>query len=55
MSEAERKAHKLQSDYFECFLDMYQGYPEFKIARKISAEYIEYPVPAWKNLFKEIF
>ena len=33
---------------------MYEDYPTFSKARKISQEYIEYPVLGWRNLFKDI-
>ena len=33
---------------------MYEDYPNFTIARKVSAKYLDYPVTAWRNLFKEI-
>ena len=33
---------------------MYEDYPNFTIARKVSAKYLEYPVSAWRDLFKEI-
>lgn len=55
MTESDKQAHKLQSDHFECFLDMYQGYPDFTKARKISESYIDYPIEAWRNLFKEVY
>lgn len=55
LSEDEKNAHRLQADYFECFLDMYQGYPSFVKARKISSLYIDYPIATWRNLFKEVY
>lgn len=55
LTDAEKNAHRLQIDYFECFLDMYQGYPNFSMARKISSSYINYPVGAWRSLFKEVY
>jgi hypothetical protein len=34
---------------------MYQGYPSFAKARKISSSYITYPIATWRNLFKEVY
>jgi hypothetical protein len=45
---------KLQYDYMSAYLDFYTGAPEFKIARKIVAEYINYPVVTWRLVFLDI-
>lgn len=34
---------------------MYKGYPSFTRARKLSEKYIEYPIPTWQKIFKDIF
>lgn len=33
---------------------MYNGYPSFVKARKISEKYADYPVKTWRNMFKEV-
>lgn len=45
---------KLQYDYMAAYLDFYTGGPEFKKARKIVAEYLNYPVLSWRLLFADI-
>lgn len=52
--EAHKNEHRIQFDYIECFIDMYKGYPSFSKARKISQNYVDYPVKSWKKLFTEI-
>lgn len=37
-----------------CYLDMFNGYPNFIIARSLCDKYTEYPVVAWRNLFIEV-
>ena len=54
MTAEERSNHQLQVDYFECFLNMYEDYPNFSKARKLTQQYVDYPVIGWRNLFKEI-
>lgn len=54
LGEEDKKIHQLQFDYLESFLDMYEGFPNFTKARKICAEYTEYPVLSWRTLFNEI-
>lgn len=54
IDEASRQAYQLQFDYIESFIDMYKGYPSFTKARKISEKYLEYPVPTWQKIFREI-
>eukprot|EP01017_Pseudomicrothorax_dubius_P029140 TRINITY_DN3510_c0_g1_i2.p1 TRINITY_DN3510_c0_g1~~TRINITY_DN3510_c0_g1_i2.p1 ORF type:complete len:696 (+),score=188.42 TRINITY_DN3510_c0_g1_i2:115-2088(+) len=44
----------LQYDYFAAYLDFFIGFPNFQIARKVSEQYIDYPVLAWRRLFIEI-
>lgn len=34
---------------------MYKGYPSFTRARKLSEKYIEFPIPTWQKIFKDIF
>ncbi len=36
LSESERKAHEIQTDYLACYLSMYQDYPNFTTAQSIS-------------------
>lgn len=38
-------------DYLAAYLDIYSGYPHFKLAREIAARYQNYPVISWKKLF----
>eukprot|EP00830_Metopus_es_P002375 TRINITY_DN1213_c0_g1_i6.p1 TRINITY_DN1213_c0_g1~~TRINITY_DN1213_c0_g1_i6.p1 ORF type:complete len:2229 (-),score=458.73 TRINITY_DN1213_c0_g1_i6:107-6793(-) len=45
---------KLQYDYMSAYLDFYVGAPDFKTARKIVAEYINYPVITWRLLFLDM-
>ena len=45
---------KLQYDYMAAYLDFYTGAPEYKIAKKIAAAYINYPVNSWRMLFLDI-
>ncbi len=45
---------KLQYDYMAAYLDFYVGAPEFKVARKIVAEYINYPVITWRLMFLDM-
>ena len=45
---------KLQYDYMSAYLDFYVGAPEFKVARKIVAAYLEYPVITWRLLFLDM-
>ncbi len=45
---------RLQYDYMAAYLDFYVGAPEFKVARKIVAEYINYPVITWRLLFLDM-
>ena len=42
---------RLQYDYMRAYLDFYTGYPEFKVARGVSAQYRNYPVPNWRLYF----
>eukprot|EP01015_Nassula_variabilis_P023441 TRINITY_DN438_c0_g1_i16.p1 TRINITY_DN438_c0_g1~~TRINITY_DN438_c0_g1_i16.p1 ORF type:complete len:328 (-),score=96.80 TRINITY_DN438_c0_g1_i16:46-1029(-) len=44
----------LQYDYFAAYIDFYTGYPEFKVARNICEDYLDYPVLQWRKLFIEI-
>lgn len=56
VSGADRNRFKIQYDYIDCFLDMYEGASsDYKVARKISAEYKDYPVQAWKKLFNDVY
>ena len=45
---------RLQYDYFAAYLDFYTGYPDFRVARSICEDYLDYPVLAWRKLFIEI-
>eukprot|EP01022_Parablepharisma_sp_SALTPOND_P023502 TRINITY_DN4_c0_g1_i6.p1 TRINITY_DN4_c0_g1~~TRINITY_DN4_c0_g1_i6.p1 ORF type:complete len:2304 (-),score=338.43 TRINITY_DN4_c0_g1_i6:3914-10825(-) len=45
---------KLQYDYMAAYLDFYIGAPDFKIARKIVAEYLNYPVITWRLMFLDM-
>ena len=38
----------------QAYLNMYEGYPNFKVAREIVEKYVEYPVISWRNLFNNI-
>ena len=55
-SEVKRK-HQLQSDYIDCYLDMYSGSEgnSYNTARKLSEKYKDYPVPSWRKLFLEVY
>lgn len=44
----------LQLDYIAAYLDFFQGYPNFKLAREIIEKYLDYPVISWRNLFYEM-
>lgn len=45
----------LQYDYIQAYFDILTGYETgFKIARKISKEYEDYPVITWRMMFAEI-
>ena len=44
----------LQYHYMSAFLDFYTGAPDFKIARKIVADYINYPVITWRLMFLDM-
>lgn len=56
VSTEETTAYKLQYDYIDCFLDMSDGaVTDYAIARKISENYINYPVPAWRKLFVDVY
>lgn len=46
---------QLQYDYLQCYLDMITGYPNFVMARELSAKYKDYPVLTWKKLFSEVY
>lgn len=54
LTEKEIKNHQIQFDYIQCFIDMYEGYPNFSIARKISEKYLNFPVLNWREMFNEI-
>lgn len=45
---------RLQYDYMAAYLDFYTGSPKFALARKIVAQYLNYPVNSWKLMFLEI-
>ena len=45
---------RMQYDYMAAYLDFYTGSPKFALARKIVAQYINYPVNSWKIMFMEI-
>ena len=47
-----RSSDSVQQNYLACFLDMYSGYPNFATAREIAAKHKDYPVPAWRKIFK---
>ena len=56
VSAADRNRFKIQYDYIDCFLDMYEGAAnDYKVARQVSAEYKDYPVQAWKKLFNDVY
>lgn len=44
----------LQYHYMSAFLDFYTGAPDFKIARKIVSEYVNYPVITWRLMFLDM-
>jgi len=46
---------QLQYDYMACYLDMYTGYPNFAIARELSAKHKDHSVITWRKLFKEVY
>eukprot|EP00825_Cyclidium_porcatum_P021665 TRINITY_DN24093_c0_g1_i2.p1 TRINITY_DN24093_c0_g1~~TRINITY_DN24093_c0_g1_i2.p1 ORF type:complete len:319 (-),score=42.97 TRINITY_DN24093_c0_g1_i2:50-889(-) len=41
-------------DYLAAYLDIYSGYPHFKLAREIVEKYQDYPVISWRNLFTNL-
>ena len=45
---------KLQYDYMTAYLDFYLGAPDFKVARKIVAEYLQNPLISWRLMFKDM-
>ena len=45
---------RIQRDYIEAYIDFIIGFPEFKRAKAICEEYLDYPVLGWRNLFVEI-
>ena len=56
ISAEESGVYQLQYDYIDCFLDMSDGaHNDYAIARKISANYINYLVPAWRKLFLDVY
>jgi len=36
-------------------LDVIFGYPHFEEAKKITKQYLNYPVMKWQKLFKEVY
>lgn len=34
---------------------MYQDYPNFGVAQTVAQKYLDYPILAWKKMFKEVF
>lgn len=48
------KTGVLQYDYFAAYLDFYNGFPNFKVARDIVDKYLDYPIISWRNLFYEM-
>lgn len=45
---------QIQMDYISAYLDYYNGYPNFKIAREIIEKYLDYHVISWRNLFYDM-
>ena len=45
---------RLQYDYCAAYLDFYEGYPNFKVARAICQQYLNYPVISWRKPFIDI-
>jgi len=50
--EKEEFPFRLQYDYLAAYLDFFNTSPS--IAREIAEKYINYPIPRWRDLFKEI-
>lgn len=46
-----QKKPMMHLDYLAAYLDIYTGYPNFKLARDIAEKYQNYPVLSWRNLF----
>jgi hypothetical protein len=54
-TDSNRHNMVIQYDYLSCYFDILTGYDSgFKIARKISKKYEDYPVISWRMLFTEI-
>lgn len=51
---AKEERLKIQYDYMAAYLDFYLGVPDFKVARKIVAEYLNYPVITWQLMFLDM-
>ena len=52
LSKGEKAEHQLQTDYLECYLSICQDYPNFATAERLSAQYKDYPVKVWAQMFK---
>eukprot|EP00825_Cyclidium_porcatum_P044612 TRINITY_DN6596_c0_g1_i2.p1 TRINITY_DN6596_c0_g1~~TRINITY_DN6596_c0_g1_i2.p1 ORF type:complete len:832 (-),score=173.17 TRINITY_DN6596_c0_g1_i2:223-2718(-) len=48
------KECQVQYDYMNCYLDIQNGYPHFKLAREVVERYLNYPVISWRNLFLQL-
>ena len=53
-SKKQISEYQLQYDYCSAYLDFYQGYPNFGVAREICEKYLDYPVLSWRKLFEDI-
>ena len=45
---------KIQLDYLTAYLSLYNEIPHFTTARALSQQYLEYPIPTWRNRFVQI-
>lgn len=41
-------------DYLRSYLDLYSGFPDYKIAREVCTTYLSYPILHWRNKFVEL-
>ena len=48
------KGLQINYDYLSAYLDLFTDYPEFKVARRVCEEYIDYPVYSWRNKFIDL-
>lgn len=52
--EIERDCMKVNFDYCLAYIDLFKGFPDYKIARDRCGKYLNYPILQWRNRFVEI-